>query len=174
MELGIEEHNPSHHYSRVLPLTPLACSANVQLMFLFASGCKCQRGRSSWCPDVPGPLRVQEYRGTCPLWTCEYATGSPVCCSREHFSLCTADCSSPSAGLWLSSASCPCVDENCWAPLRLEDSSCFSQAHLGTGDPFTPGFPSFNHTQFPPVESSGLPRIAVQTISSEAIFSLFR
>ena len=58
--------------------------------------------------------------------------------------------------------------------LRLEDSSCFSQAHLGTGDPFTPGFPSFNHTQFPPVESSGLPRIAVQTISSEAIFGLFR
>ncbi|XP_050758108.1 transferrin receptor protein 1 [Gymnogyps californianus] len=50
----------------------------------------------------------------------------------------------------------------------------FGHAHLGTGDPFTPGFPSFNHTQFPPVESSGLPRIAVQTISSEAISRLFR
>ncbi|KFP96648.1 Transferrin receptor protein 1, partial [Leptosomus discolor] len=50
----------------------------------------------------------------------------------------------------------------------------FGHAHLGTGDPFTPGFPSFNHTQFPPVESSGLPRIAVQTISSQAAGKLFR
>ncbi|NWX19838.1 TFR1 protein, partial [Aegotheles bennettii] len=49
----------------------------------------------------------------------------------------------------------------------------FGHAHLGTGDPFTPGFPSFNHTQFPPVESSGLPRIAVQTISSRAAGRLF-
>ncbi|NWI92603.1 TFR1 protein, partial [Pitta sordida] len=50
----------------------------------------------------------------------------------------------------------------------------FGHAHLGTGDPFTPGFPSFNHTQFPPVESSGLPRIPVQTISSEAAGKLLR
>ncbi|XP_010151849.1 PREDICTED: transferrin receptor protein 1 [Eurypyga helias] len=49
----------------------------------------------------------------------------------------------------------------------------FGHAHLGTGDPFTPGFPSFNHTQFPPVESSGLPRIAVQTVSSQAVGRLF-
>ncbi|XP_063194283.1 transferrin receptor protein 1 [Chroicocephalus ridibundus] len=49
----------------------------------------------------------------------------------------------------------------------------FGHAHLGTGDPFTPGFPSFNHTQFPPVESSGLPRIPVQTISSKAVGKLF-
>ncbi|NXX99498.1 TFR1 protein, partial [Centropus bengalensis] len=49
----------------------------------------------------------------------------------------------------------------------------FGHAHLGTGDPFTPGFPSFNHTQFPPVESSGLPRIPVQTISSRAVRRLF-
>ncbi|NWR32215.1 TFR1 protein, partial [Tachuris rubrigastra] len=49
----------------------------------------------------------------------------------------------------------------------------FAHAHLGTGDPFTPGFPSFNHTQFPPVKSSGLPRIPVQTISSEAVGKLF-
>ncbi|NXJ38556.1 TFR1 protein, partial [Ciconia maguari] len=49
----------------------------------------------------------------------------------------------------------------------------FGHAHLGTGDPFTPGFPSFNHTQFPPVESSGLPSIAVQTISSQAAGKLF-
>ncbi|NXD24816.1 TFR1 protein, partial [Spelaeornis formosus] len=49
----------------------------------------------------------------------------------------------------------------------------FGHAHLGTGDPFTPGFPSFNHTQFPPVESSGLPQIPVQTISREAAAKLF-
>ncbi|KFR06789.1 transferrin receptor protein 1 [Opisthocomus hoazin] len=49
----------------------------------------------------------------------------------------------------------------------------FGHAHLGTGDPFTPGFPSFNHTQFPPVESSGLPHIVVQTISSQAVGKLF-
>ncbi|NXD93148.1 TFR1 protein, partial [Chaetorhynchus papuensis] len=50
----------------------------------------------------------------------------------------------------------------------------FGHAHLGTGDPYTPGFPSFNHTQFPPVISSGLPRIPVQTISSKAAAALFR
>ncbi|NXY81230.1 TFR1 protein, partial [Alcedo cyanopectus] len=50
----------------------------------------------------------------------------------------------------------------------------FGHAHLGTGDPFTPGFPSFNHTQFPPVESSGLPRIAVQTVSTRTVGQLFR
>ncbi|KFQ37441.1 PREDICTED: transferrin receptor protein 1 [Merops nubicus] len=50
----------------------------------------------------------------------------------------------------------------------------FGHAHLGTGDPFTPGFPSFNHTQFPPVESSGLPQIAVQTVSSNTVAQLFR
>ncbi|NXV09021.1 TFR1 protein, partial [Cettia cetti] len=49
----------------------------------------------------------------------------------------------------------------------------FGHAHLGTGDPFTPGFPSFNHTQFPPVESSGLPHIPVQTISRQAAARLF-
>ncbi|NXI13580.1 TFR1 protein, partial [Irena cyanogastra] len=49
----------------------------------------------------------------------------------------------------------------------------FGHAHLGTGDPFTPGFPSFNHTQFPPVESSGLPQIPVQTISRGAAAKLF-
>lgn len=49
-----------------------------------------------------------------------------------------------------------------------EDSGLFGHAHLGTGDPFTPGFPSFNHTQFPPAASSGLPSIPVQTISGSA------
>ncbi|XP_040205551.1 transferrin receptor protein 1 [Rana temporaria] len=44
--------------------------------------------------------------------------------------------------------------------------SPFGHAHFGTGDPYTPGFPSFNHTQFPPSRSSGLPGIPVQTLSS--------
>ncbi|KAL8188266.1 UNVERIFIED_CONTAM: hypothetical protein K2H54_064362 [Gekko kuhli] len=55
-----------------------------------------------------------------------------------------------------------------------ENVAQFGHAHLGTGDPFTPGFPSFNHTQFPPAESSGLPRIPVQTISSSDANKLFR
>nr|XP_029131188.1 transferrin receptor protein 2 isoform X2 [Labrus bergylta] len=38
--------------------------------------------------------------------------------------------------------------------------------HLGPGDPFTPGFPSFNHTQFPPIQSSGLPLIPALPISA--------
>ncbi|TNM93863.1 hypothetical protein fugu_002039 [Takifugu bimaculatus] len=38
--------------------------------------------------------------------------------------------------------------------------------HLGSGDPFTPGFPSFNHTQFPSIQSSGLPLIPVLPISA--------
>ncbi|XP_029480117.1 transferrin receptor protein 1-like [Oncorhynchus nerka] len=41
----------------------------------------------------------------------------------------------------------------------------FGHVHLGSGDPYTPGFPSFNHTQFPPVQSSGLPSILAQTIT---------
>ncbi|XP_067879713.1 transferrin receptor protein 2 [Heterodontus francisci] len=44
--------------------------------------------------------------------------------------------------------------------------------HLGTGDPFTPGFPSFNHTQFPPIESSALPRILAQPISANVAIKL--
>ncbi|XP_036967033.1 transferrin receptor protein 2 isoform X1 [Acanthopagrus latus] len=38
--------------------------------------------------------------------------------------------------------------------------------HLGSGDPFTPGFPSFNHTQFPPIQSSGLPLIPALPVSA--------
>ncbi|KAM9414380.1 transferrin receptor protein 2 [Pholidichthys leucotaenia] len=38
--------------------------------------------------------------------------------------------------------------------------------HLGSGDPFTPGFPSFNHTQFPPIQSSGLPIIPALPITA--------
>ncbi|CAM4596082.1 unnamed protein product [Leuciscus chuanchicus] len=53
-------------------------------------------------------------------------------------------------------------------PLNYEindDTALFGHVHLGTGDPYTPGFPSFNHTQFPPAESSGLPLIPAQTIT---------
>ncbi|XP_037381263.1 transferrin receptor protein 1 [Talpa occidentalis] len=54
------------------------------------------------------------------------------------------------------------------------DLPFFGHAHLGTGDPYTPGFPSFNHTQFPPSQSSGLPNIPVQTISRASAEKLFQ
>uniref|UniRef100_A0A665TFE2 Transferrin receptor 2 n=1 Tax=Echeneis naucrates TaxID=173247 RepID=A0A665TFE2_ECHNA len=44
--------------------------------------------------------------------------------------------------------------------------------HLGSGDPFTPGFPSFNHTQFPPIRSSGLPLIPALPITAAAASKL--
>ncbi|XP_007237563.3 transferrin receptor protein 2 [Astyanax mexicanus] len=44
--------------------------------------------------------------------------------------------------------------------------------HLGSGDPFTPGFPSFNHTQFPPTQSSGLPLIPAQPVSANVASKL--
>lgn len=48
-----------------------------------------------------------------------------------------------------------------------ENTALFGHVHLGTGDPYTPGFPSFNHTQFPPAQSSGLPSIPAQTITTK-------
>ncbi|XP_077413901.1 transferrin receptor protein 1-like [Vanacampus margaritifer] len=50
----------------------------------------------------------------------------------------------------------------------------FGHVHLGSGDPYTPGFPSFNHTQFPPAVSSGLPSILAQTITSQTASSILR
>ncbi|XP_055462627.1 transferrin receptor protein 2 [Psammomys obesus] len=50
----------------------------------------------------------------------------------------------------------------------------YGHVHLGTGDPYTPGFPSFNQTQFPPVESSGLPGIPAQPISADIAGRLLR
>uniref|UniRef100_A0A667ZC01 Transferrin receptor 2 n=1 Tax=Myripristis murdjan TaxID=586833 RepID=A0A667ZC01_9TELE len=44
--------------------------------------------------------------------------------------------------------------------------------HLGSGDPFTPGFPSFSHAQFPPLRSSGLPLIPAQPISASVAAKL--
>ncbi|MBN3277819.1 TFR1 protein, partial [Polyodon spathula] len=49
-----------------------------------------------------------------------------------------------------------------------ENTEVFGHVHLGTGDPYTPGFPSFNHTQFPPARSSGLPSIPAQTITTNS------
>ncbi|KAM6918332.1 transferrin receptor protein 1-like [Xenentodon cancila] len=50
---------------------------------------------------------------------------------------------------------------------HIEDNTdLYGHVHLGSGDPYTPGFPSFNHTQFPPVQSSGLPQILAQTITA--------
>uniref|UniRef100_A0A8D0A8T8 Transferrin receptor protein 1 n=1 Tax=Sander lucioperca TaxID=283035 RepID=A0A8D0A8T8_SANLU len=46
--------------------------------------------------------------------------------------------------------------------------------HMGSGDPYTPGFPSFNHTQFPPVQSSGLPKILAQTITAGMAIGILR
>ncbi|KAM9839395.1 transferrin receptor 1b [Aulostomus maculatus] len=46
------------------------------------------------------------------------------------------------------------------------DTPLYGHVHLGTGDPYTPGFPSFNHTQFPPTPSSGLPKVLAQTITA--------
>uniref|UniRef100_A0A3Q1KE49 Uncharacterized protein n=1 Tax=Anabas testudineus TaxID=64144 RepID=A0A3Q1KE49_ANATE len=48
----------------------------------------------------------------------------------------------------------------------LADTALYGHVHLGSGDPYTPGFPSFNHTQFPPTQSSGLPKILAQTITA--------
>ncbi|XP_042366138.1 transferrin receptor 1b [Plectropomus leopardus] len=48
----------------------------------------------------------------------------------------------------------------------VADTALYGHVHLGSGDPYTPGFPSFNHTQFPPTKSSGLPKIPAQTITA--------
>ncbi|XP_028835738.1 transferrin receptor protein 2 isoform X2 [Denticeps clupeoides] len=57
--------------------------------------------------------------------------------------------------------------------LGLHSGAAISDhVHLGSGDPFTPGFPSFNHTQFPPVQSSGLPLIPAQPISANVASKL--
>ncbi|XP_051990199.1 transferrin receptor protein 1-like [Xyrauchen texanus] len=55
-----------------------------------------------------------------------------------------------------------------------DDTALFGHVHLGTGDPYTPGFPSFNHTQFPPAQSSGLPSILAQTITAKQAAEIMR
>ncbi|XP_057680836.1 transferrin receptor 1b [Corythoichthys intestinalis] len=54
------------------------------------------------------------------------------------------------------------------------NSPLYGHVHLGSGDPYTPGFPSFNHTQFPPTNSSGLPGILAQTITYNHAQTLLR
>uniref|UniRef100_A0A4W3HRZ2 Uncharacterized protein n=1 Tax=Callorhinchus milii TaxID=7868 RepID=A0A4W3HRZ2_CALMI len=55
----------------------------------------------------------------------------------------------------------------------FRDIAIFGHVHAGLGDPFTPGFPSFNHTQFPPTKSSGLPGILAHSISTNTAAKLF-
>ncbi|CAL8295029.1 unnamed protein product [Lota lota] len=54
------------------------------------------------------------------------------------------------------------------------DTDLFGHVHLGSGDPYTPGFPSFNNTQFPPTKSSGLPSIPAQTITANMAATILR
>ncbi|KAJ8375885.1 hypothetical protein SKAU_G00064650 [Synaphobranchus kaupii] len=56
----------------------------------------------------------------------------------------------------------------------LSDTELYGHVHLGSGDPYTPGFPSFNHTQFPPAQSSGLPQILAQTITTNMASQIFQ
>ncbi|XP_052398483.1 transferrin receptor protein 1 [Carassius gibelio] len=58
--------------------------------------------------------------------------------------------------------------------IMSEDIDLYGHVHLGSGDPYTPGFPSFNHTQFPPVKSSGLPGILAQTITANKAREIFK
>uniref|UniRef100_A0A8C9ZBH7 Transferrin receptor 1b n=1 Tax=Sander lucioperca TaxID=283035 RepID=A0A8C9ZBH7_SANLU len=56
----------------------------------------------------------------------------------------------------------------------VADTALYGHVHLGSGDPYTPGFPSFNHTQFPPTQSSGLPKIPAQTITANMASALLQ
>ncbi|XP_029384945.1 transferrin receptor 1b [Echeneis naucrates] len=56
----------------------------------------------------------------------------------------------------------------------IKDAALYGHVHLGSGDPYTPGFPSFNHTQFPPTQSSGLPKILAQTITANMASTLLQ
>ncbi|TDG97504.1 hypothetical protein EPR50_G00226640 [Perca flavescens] len=57
---------------------------------------------------------------------------------------------------------------------HVADTALYGHVHLGSGDPYTPGFPSFNHTQFPPTQSSGLPKIPAQTITAHMASALLQ
>ncbi|XP_049332539.1 transferrin receptor protein 1-like [Astyanax mexicanus] len=52
-----------------------------------------------------------------------------------------------------------------------EGTDLFGHVHLGCGDPYTPGFPSF---KFPPAQSSGLPTIPAQTIRPSTAAAIMR
>lgn len=57
----------------------------------------------------------------------------------------------------------------------LSDSTeLYGHVHMGSGDPYTPGFPSFEHTQFSPTNSSGLQPVLAQTITSSMARKIFQ
>lgn len=64
----------------------------------------------------------------------------------------------------------PDTDDNSFG----DNTQLYGHVHMGSGDPYTPGFPSFNHTQFPPVQSSGLPKILAQTITKGMALKILR
>lgn len=55
-----------------------------------------------------------------------------------------------------------------------QSTPLYGHVHLGSGDPYTPGFPSFKQTQFLPTRSSGLPKIPAQTITASDAITLFQ
>ncbi|XP_008394689.1 transferrin receptor 1b [Poecilia reticulata] len=54
----------------------------------------------------------------------------------------------------------------------IPDTELYGHVHLGSGDPYTTGFPSFNNTLFAPTESAGLPKIPAQTITASSATTL--
>ncbi|KAA0704624.1 Transferrin receptor protein 1 [Triplophysa tibetana] len=54
-----------------------------------------------------------------------------------------------------------------------QNTELYGHVHLGSGDPYTPGFPSFKQTQFSPTKSSGLPDILAQTITADMAVKIF-
>ncbi|XP_045558605.1 transferrin receptor protein 1 isoform X1 [Salmo salar] len=57
---------------------------------------------------------------------------------------------------------------------KNQTTELYGHVHLGSGDPYTPGFPSFNHTQFPPTQSSGLPNVLAQSITVQAAVKILK
>uniref|UniRef100_A0A8C7FXU1 Transferrin receptor 1b n=1 Tax=Oncorhynchus kisutch TaxID=8019 RepID=A0A8C7FXU1_ONCKI len=57
---------------------------------------------------------------------------------------------------------------------KTETTELYGHVHLGSGDPYTPGFPSFNHTQFPPTQSSGLPNVLAQSITAQTAVKILK
>uniref|UniRef100_A0A4W5JGR2 Transferrin receptor 1b n=1 Tax=Hucho hucho TaxID=62062 RepID=A0A4W5JGR2_9TELE len=57
---------------------------------------------------------------------------------------------------------------------KSQTTELYGHVHLGSGDPYTPGFPSFNHTQFPPTQSSGLPNVLAQSITDQAAVKILK
>lgn len=109
---------------------------------------------------LPGPTQARPVQPQGCVWTCESGEASSGFLESPELDLL----------VW---------DEAGRLPLgaqltALVWTSLSSQVHLGTGDPYTPGFPSFNQTQFPPVQSSGLPNIPAQPISADIASLLLR